>query len=113
MAYRILVDENVDPQTADLLREEDHDAVHIEGTLGKGTEDPEIAAHAREHGYVVLTNDTDFLRPERREGVKVLYCPDNAMRADEIVALVGDLETMIPNQADLPAVTWVTDDIRS
>ncbi|WP_157972566.1 DUF5615 family PIN-like protein [Saliphagus sp. LR7] len=113
MPYRILVDENIDPQTTDRLREQGHDATHIETTLGKGTEDPTVAAHAREHGYVVLTNDTDFLRPERRQGLTVLYCPENAMRAHEVASLIGELETVVPEQDDLPAVTWVTDNLRS
>lgn len=60
MAYRILVDENIDPQTADLLCDQGHDATHVEEALGKGTEDPPIVDHARENGYLVLTNDTDF-----------------------------------------------------
>ena len=113
MAYRILVDENIDPQTAELLRDKGHDAVHIEETLGKGVEDPPIVEHALENDYLVLTNDTDFLRPGRRQDVSVLYCPANAMRAHEIVALIGELETIIPDQTDLPAVTWITDEALS
>lgn len=84
MVYRVLVDENVDPSTAELLRDQGHEARHIEDTLGKGTADPLIADHARQHDYLVLTNDADFLRPERRRGLTVLYVPENTMRAHEI-----------------------------
>lgn len=110
MSYRILVDENLDPATADMLRERGHDAVHIETTLGKGTTDAAIAASAREHDYVVLTNDTDFLRPERRRGFKVLYCPQNSVRAHEIVEIIVELVSIIPDQDNLPPVTWVTEE---
>lgn len=88
-----------------------HGAVHVEERLGKGVGDPAVAVHARENDYVVLTNDTDFLRPEGRQGCKVLYCPDNTKRASEIVALIDDLSSIIPEQADLPTVTWVTDEL--
>ena len=80
MAYRILVDENLAPRTAGLLRERGHAAAHVEETLGKGTDDPPIARYARANDSVLLTNDADFLRPERRQGVKILYCPDNTKR---------------------------------
>jgi predicted nuclease of predicted toxin-antitoxin system len=60
-----LVDENIDPQTAELLREQGHDAVHIKEALGKGAEDLPIVEYAHENDYLVLTNDTDFLRPDQ------------------------------------------------
>lgn len=113
MTYRVLVDENVDPSTAELLREQGHEAVHVEDALGKGTGDPPIAEHAREHDYLVLTNDADFLRPDRRQGLSVLYVPENAIRAHEIASLVEALAGLIPDPADLPAVSWLTDDLTS
>lgn len=48
MAYRVLVDENIDPRTADSLRDKGHESVHVDDALGKGTEDPSIADHARQ-----------------------------------------------------------------
>ena len=109
MPYRILVDENIDPRTAALLREQGHDAVHVEETIGKGTRDQPIARAARQEGRLLLTNDTDFLDADRRHDVSVLYCPDNAMRAHDIARLIGELESTIPDQRDLPGVTWITD----
>jgi uncharacterized protein with PIN domain len=72
MGYRILVDENLDPQTVLFCRNRGHDAVHVEETLGKGTDDEEIAEYARNEDYVVVTNDRDFLDPERNRGLTVL-----------------------------------------
>jgi predicted nuclease of predicted toxin-antitoxin system len=110
MSYRILVDENIDPQTANLLQDQDHEAVHVEDTLGKGVDDPPIADYARENEYLVLTNDTDFLQPDRRRGLTILYCPENAMRAQRLASLVDTLAAIVPNSSDLPAVTWITEE---
>lgn len=108
MGYRILVDENINPRTARLLRDRGHDAVHIEETLGKGTADVPMAAHARERGCLVLTNDADFLRPTRRTGLTVLYVSEHTMRAHDIVAAVDEFARFVPDQADLPPVAWLT-----
>lgn len=113
MAYRILVDENIDPAAVGLLHERGHDAVHMRESVGPDTEDSPIAEHARQNGYLVLTNDTDVLRPERRQGLSVLYCPENAMRAHEVARLVDTLAETIPEQSDLPTVTYVTDETLS
>lgn len=113
MGYRILVDENIDPQAASFLRDLGHDADHVEATLGKGAKDPLIAEHAREHDLLVLTNDAHFLRPHRWLGLRVLYVPENSMRAHEIATLVDELSTVVPRQKNLPEVTWITDALSS
>ncbi|MFB6233206.1 MAG: DUF5615 family PIN-like protein [Haloarculaceae archaeon] len=112
MGYRILVDENIDPVTAELLCERGHNAVHVQATVGKGTSDQSVAEYARENSYAILTNDTDFLRSGPSQ-TTVLYCPEHAMRAGKIARLIDKLAEMIPDQADLPAITWVTEETRS
>jgi predicted nuclease of predicted toxin-antitoxin system len=47
------------------LRNRGHDATHVEETLGKETADEAIAEYARDEVYLILTNDRDFLDPER------------------------------------------------
>lgn len=110
MAYRIFVDENIDPNAVDLLRDRGHDAVHVSEALGKGTDDTRILEYAREEGLILLTNVTDVLKPDHREEITVLYCPANTMRGDEIVALIDEFESIIPNQSDLPEISWITED---
>lgn len=112
MGYRILVDENIDPGAAELLRERGHDTVNIEAVLEKGVGDSQIAEHARRHDRLVLTNDTDFLGPRRQHGISVLYCPENTMPAHEIAARVDEVGRMIPDQTDLPKITWLTEEGR-
>lgn len=113
MPYRILVDENLDPRTAGLLRDRGHDAINVEAALGKGTADPAIARYAETIDALVLTNDADFLRPELREALSILYCPDNTMRAHRIATHIEDLAELVPNQDALPDVTWITETDRS
>ena len=113
MAYRVLVDENIDPRTADSLREKGHESVHVDEALGKGTEDPPIADHARQQEYLLLTNDADFLRPDLREDLTVLYCPENTLRAEAIATLVDELASLVPDPADLPTVVWITEELTS
>lgn len=109
MAYRVLVDENLDPSTAEHLRDRGHEAVTVVDALEKGVDDPSIRKYAATHGYLLLTNDADFLRPGRRRSIRVLYVPENTMRAHEIVELIDNLSTYVPAQTDLPEVTWLTD----
>ena len=105
MSSRILVDENLDPATADLLRERSRVAVHLEANLGEGTTETAVFASTCEHDYVVLTTDTDFLRSKRRRGFKVQYRPQNTMRALEIGGIIVELVSIIPDQYDIPPVT--------
>lgn len=107
MAYRIPVDENLDPETADLLRTSGHDVGTVGETLGKGANDSDIAAYARERDRLVLTNDTHFHRPPLRGGLTVLYTTGHARPAHETANGVRELAELVPDQADLPSVTRV------
>jgi predicted nuclease of predicted toxin-antitoxin system len=109
MGYRILVDENLDPQTVLFLRNRGHDAVHVEETLGKGTSDELIAEYARDEGYVVLTNDRDFLDPERNRELTVLLVAPEGMRPNRIAEQVDTLAELAQNPSDLGRVTWISE----
>ncbi|WP_049901796.1 DUF5615 family PIN-like protein [Halococcus agarilyticus] len=102
MAYRVLCDENVDPQTVQYLGRDGHEAAHVGTALPLSVGDDEIAAHARENGYVVLTNDTDFLGPSVYPDVTVLLYTDHRASAHELAAMVSELTTYYPSQDDLP-----------
>lgn len=75
MSYHLIVDENLDPATAEPLRARGHDVTTVAEEFGKGEEDPNIVAYARQTDTVVLTNDTDFLDRDALGDVKVLFCP--------------------------------------
>jgi predicted nuclease of predicted toxin-antitoxin system len=57
---RILVDMNLTPRWAQFLAVARYESVHW-SAIGPGeTSDADIFAYAREHDYVILTNDLDF-----------------------------------------------------
>jgi len=57
---RLLIDMNLTPRWVQHLRGEGHDAAHWSSVGMHGAKDCEICDYAREHGYVLLTNDLDF-----------------------------------------------------
>lgn len=59
---RFLVDENLSPLVASMLREAGHDAVHVlDHGLG-GHTDAEVSARAVDEGRVIISADSDFTR---------------------------------------------------
>lgn len=113
MAYRIICDEHIEQQIVTYLEREGHDAIHVETALSLSADDTDIAAYAREENRVVLTNDDDFLDTNEFPEITVLYYPDNEFPEYELAALVTELITYYPTQADLPRVVFVTEEYRS
>jgi hypothetical protein len=108
MTYRVVRDEHVEQQTTAYLQREGHEAVHVEEALNLSADADEIAAHARENGQVVLTND-DFLDEAEFPEIKVLCYPDNEQRAHGLAAMVAELTAYYPTQCALPAVVFLTE----
>ena len=57
---RLLVDMNLTPRWVSALSEAGLDAVHWSALGSITAADPTICSYAREHGFVLLTNDLDF-----------------------------------------------------
>jgi predicted nuclease of predicted toxin-antitoxin system len=57
---RFLIDMNLSPGTAQWLRSEGHDAVHVLEAGFGALSDPEIFAHAAAESRIVVTFDLDF-----------------------------------------------------
>ena len=57
---RFLIDMNLSPGTADWLRSEGHDALHVAEAGCGALSDPEVFAHAASEGRIVVTFDLDF-----------------------------------------------------
>lgn len=108
MRYRILVDEDVHGATTAVLRDRGHDAVSVPEALDEGAADARVIEHARENGRLVLTHDSHYLDPERRGEVGVLYAPDNELGPGELADRIDQLKRYVPDQADLPGVTYLT-----
>jgi len=101
MSYRVLCDENVEAATVGELEALGTRADHVNTEPGSGSTDAEIASYARANGYVILTNDDDFLG-DRFPDVTVLFYPDNDASAHDVAARVLELQEYYPTQEDLP-----------
>jgi len=109
MRYRVLCDENVEPATVGELESRGFTATHVNNEPGKGSDDPELAAYAREHDYVILTNDTDFLDESKYPDVTVLFYANNRLSGHELARRVEELASLVPEQDDLPRETYLND----
>lgn len=57
---KILLDQCLGRETAELLRQAGHEAIHV-GEIGMATaDDSTIITHARQHGQVIVTADVDL-----------------------------------------------------
>lgn len=57
---KLLLDENLSPQHADLLREKGHDAIAVIEARLSGEPDDVIRSFAMESGRILITLDADF-----------------------------------------------------
>jgi predicted nuclease of predicted toxin-antitoxin system len=57
---RVLVDMNLTPRWVQFFVSAGYECVHWSALGSGGAPDVEIFAYAREHGFVILTNDLDF-----------------------------------------------------
>lgn len=107
MTYRILCDENVEPQVSRYLEKQGHVSEYVPIVLGKGTTDEEIAQYAEKENFVVLTNDKDFLDDNRFPEVKVFYYSYSQTSAYDIAESVDEATSYFPDQGDLPRTVWL------
>jgi predicted nuclease of predicted toxin-antitoxin system len=109
MSYRVLCDENVEEETISELERREITATHVSDVPGAGSPDETVAEHALENGFVLLTNDSDFLNEENFPAVTVLYYPDNDVSAHELARRIDDLSTWVPDSDDLGRVTFLSE----
>ncbi len=57
---RLLIDMNLTPRWVEHLNGAGHEAQHWSSIGSASAKDREICQHAREHGFVLITNDLDF-----------------------------------------------------
>ncbi len=57
---KLLVDMNLSPRWADLMRQAGHEAVHWSTVGAPNAKDRDIMAFARTEDFIVLTHDLDF-----------------------------------------------------
>lgn len=99
MVYRLLLDENVEQEIGFRLENYGHDVEHVDyiPTLGKGTDDEQIAAYSREHDRLILTYDDDFVLEFDDEAYRaVFYVPDLSMPPADVADIVHEMSNYYP-----------------
>lgn len=109
---RLLVDENLSPRVARLLREAGHEAAHVvEVGLGN-TDDPLILGAAADDARIIVTADTDLgallaARETSSPSVVMLRSSDH-LTPDEHTRLVAVVLTRIGDELEDGAIASVT-----
>ena len=109
---RLLVDENLSPRVARLLRDAGHDAAHVvEVGLGN-TDDPLILGAAADDARTIVTADTDFgallaARGTSSPSVVMLRSSDH-LTPDEQARLVSAVLTRVGDELEDGAIASVT-----
>lgn len=99
MGFRILADENVECRVVHRLDHYGHDVENVDfvGSLGKGTDDGEIAQYSVETNRLILTNDDDFLREFDEPAYSgVLFIENETLSTTEIADIVHGISTAEP-----------------
>lgn len=102
VAWRFLLDENIDPKVGTYLEKEGIVAEHVRDALGPGAADhDDVLPYARTHDLVVVTSDvSDFgaLPDDAHAGIILLY--DDTMPAYRVAsALIGLIEAYPDREA--------------
>jgi len=76
-AWRFLLDENIDPKTANYLEKEGANAEHVRDALWQGAKDEQdVLPYARNEARIIVTSDVkDFggLDADQHAGIVLLY----------------------------------------
>ncbi len=87
---KLLFDENLSPRLIDLLAAEFPGSTHPDRLGMRGAADAAIWAHAREHGYTIVSKDNDFRQHAFLYGPppKVLWLAIGNAGTEEIARLL-------------------------
>ena len=93
---RLLLDANLSPEVARLLKEAEHDAIHVSVVGLLSAPDPEIMEAAAQEGRVLLTADSDFgallaLGSRAAPSVVLLRSADHLRPAEQAELLIANL----------------------
>ena len=110
MAYRLLLDENVEHEVGFRLENYGHDVEHVDFVpeLGKGVEDECIADYSRSTDRLILTYDDDFVLELDEESYRgAFYIPDLSMQPADVADVVHQMSTHYP-QSELHGLERVS-----
>jgi hypothetical protein len=91
MAYRLILDENVEHEVLHRLENYGHDVEHIDFAteLGKGTDDRPIARYSQETDRIIVTYDDDFVLELDDENYRAaFYFADATLSAKQVADVI-------------------------
>lgn len=99
MAYRLVLDENVEREVLHRLRNYGHDVEHVDFVpeLGKGTADTPIAEYSMDTDRLILTYDDDFaLELDEDDYRGVLYVGNASLTVEQVADIVHAISQQYP-----------------
>lgn len=99
MAYRLILDENVEHEVLHRLENYGHDVEHVDfvSELGKATNDHSIAQYSCDSDRVILTYDDDFvLEVDETSYRAVLYIHDSRLSVKKVADIVHTVSQHYP-----------------
>ena len=109
---RLLIDMNLTLRWVDFLRNAEHIAVHWSSVGPNSAKDGEICDYARQHAFVLLTNDLDFpqiLAHTRQAGPSVVLLRGEPLvpesRGSALLRALQDCEAEL-NQGAIVTLDW-------
>ena len=105
MAYRLLLDENVEHEVLHRLENYGHDVEHVDyvAPLGKGATDEAVRSYAVDHDCVLVTYDDDFVLAVDVNDRPVVYLDDMSLGPAEKADVLHRMSEHYP-QAELDGV---------
>lgn len=96
---RLLLDANLSPEVARLLKEAEHDAIHVSEVGLLSAPDPEIMEAAAQEDRILLTADADFgallaLGSRATPSVVLLRSADHLRPAEQAELLIANLPSI-------------------
>ncbi|MDZ7731268.1 MAG: DUF5615 family PIN-like protein [Natrialbaceae archaeon] len=109
MAYRFILDENVEHEVLHRLENYGHDVDHMDfvSDLGKGSADQPIARYSLESDRVIVTYDDDFvLDMDEGQYRAVLYFDDATLSVQQVADIIHAVSQTYP-QEELQGLEYV------
>lgn len=109
MAYRLILNKNIEYEVRHRLDNYGHDVEHVDfvSELGKGTADHPIAQYSLDTDRVIVTYDDDFVL-EMDDGTyrAVLYFDDATLSVEQVADIIHTVSQNYP-QAELQGLEYV------
>lgn len=109
MAYRLVLDENVEHEVLHRLENYGHDVDHVDFVpeLGKGTDDYPIAEYSLDADRVIVTYDDDFaLEMDEDDYLAVFYFSDVMLSTQQVADIIDAVSQDYP-QEELRGLEYV------